>query len=205
MALALAELASLRERYLEKHPKIIEKRSSIEALQESLKNAENRIFDSIMNKAKLAKATDVQLAGVLTIRKSEQQSMNQKSIEYNNLSRTATQSETMFNLALQRQKETELQEKDIVQNMHVIDLATAQMNPIKPKKFLTAFLGIIGGLGAGFGLAFFVNFLDDSIKSQEDIETYLKLPFLGYVPNIKTTSIIERDLQAHLHLSLIHI
>jgi len=54
-------------------------------------------------------------------------------------------------------------------------------------------------LGAGFGLAFFVNFLDDSIKSQEDIETYLKLPFLGYVPNIKTTSIIERDMQAHLH------
>ena len=83
--------------------------------------------------------------------------------------------------------------------MHVIDLATAQMHAVKPKKLLTAFLGLIGGLGAGFGLAFFVNFLDDSIKSQEDIESYLKLPFLGYIPNIKTTSIIERDMQAHLH------
>ena len=199
LALAEAELASLLERYLEKHPKIIEKRSAIEVLKTSLISAEKRIFDSIMNKAKLAQATDTQLAGVLTIRKSEQQSMNQKSIEYNNLSRTATQSETMYNLALQRLKETELQEKDIVQNMHVIDLAIAQMYAVKPKKLLTAFLGIIGGLGAGFGLAFFVNFLDDSIKSQEDIESYLKLPFLGYIPNIKTTSIIERDLQAHLH------
>ena len=36
-----------------------------------------------------------------------------------------------------------------------------------------------------------MNFLDDSIKSQEDIETYLKLPFLGYVPNIKTSSIMN--------------
>ena len=36
--------------------------------------------------------------------------------------------------------------------------------------------------------------LDDSIKSQEDIEGYLNLPFLGYIPNIKTNSIIERDL-----------
>ena len=199
LALAEAELASLLERYLEKHPKIIEKRSAIEVLKSSLISAEKRIYDAIMNKAKLAQATDTQLAGVLTIRKSEQQSMNQKSIEYNNLSRTATQSETMYNLALQRLKETELQEKDIVQNMHVIDLATAQMYAVKPKKLLTAFLGIIGGLGAGFGLAFFVNFLDDSIKSQEDIESYLKLPFLGYIPNIKTTSIIERDMQAHLH------
>ena len=49
------------------------------------------------------------------------------------------------------------------------------------------------------GLAFFVNYLDDSIKSQDDIETYLRLAFLGYIPNIKTNSMLERDLQAHLH------
>ena len=41
LALALAELASLRERYLEKHPKIIEKRSSIEALQNHSKTQRN--------------------------------------------------------------------------------------------------------------------------------------------------------------------
>jgi len=199
LALAEAELAELLKRYLDKHPKVIEKRGKIESLEEGLANSEKRIFDSILNKAELAKATAMNLNGVLEIRKSEQQGMNQKSIEYYALEREAKQSETLYNLALQRLKETELQEKDIVQNMHVIDLATAQMAPIKPKKMLTLFLGIVGGLGAGFGLAFFVNFLDDSIKSQDDVEAYLKLPFLGYIPNIKTTSIIERDLQAHLH------
>ena len=199
LALAKAELAELLKRYLDKHPKVIEKRGKIESLEEGLANSEKRIFDSILNKAELAKATAMNLNGVLDIRKSEQQGMNQKSIEYYALEREAKQSETLYNLALQRLKETELQEKDIVQNMHVIDLATAQQDPIKPKKMLTLFLGIVGGLGAGFGLAFFVNFLDDSIKSQDDVEAYLKLPFLGYIPNIKTTSIIERDLQAHLH------
>ena len=199
LALAEAELAELAKRYLDKHPKVIEKRGKIESLKEGLANSERRIFDSILNQAKLAAATALSLQGVLVIRKSEQQGMNQKSIEYYALEREAKQSETMYNLALQRLKETELQEKDIVQNMHVIDLATAQMAPIKPKKMLTLFLGLVGGLGAGFGLAFFVNFLDDSIKSQEDVESYLKLPFLGYIPNIKTTSVIERDLQSHLH------
>ena len=199
LALAEAELAELLKRYLGKHPKVIEKRGKIESLEEGLGNSEKRIFDSILTQAQLAEATALSLQGVLTIRKSEQQGMNQKSIQYFALEREAKQSETMYNLALQRLKETELQEKDIVQNMHVIDLATAQMVPIKPKKMLTLFLGIVGGLGAGFGLAFFVNFLDDSIKSQEDVESYLKLPFLGYIPNIKTTSVIERDLQSHLH------
>src|SRR5690242_21704702 len=73
------------------------------------------------------------------------------------------------------------------------------MNPVKPRVVLTLFLGVIGGLGVAIGLAFFVNYLDDSIKSQDDVETYLRLPFLGYVPNIKTNSVVERDLQAHLH------
>jgi capsular exopolysaccharide synthesis family protein len=31
------------------------------------------------------------------------------------------------------------------------------------------------------------------------VETYLRLPFLGYIPNIKTNSVVERDLQSHLH------
>ena len=199
LALAEAELAELLKRYLDKHPKVIEKRGKIESLKEGLASSERRIFDSILNQAKLAMATALSLQGVLVIRKSEQQGMNQKGIQYYALEREAKQSETLYNLALQRLKETELQEKDIVQNMHVIDLATAQMAPIKPKKMLTLFLGIVGGLGAGFGLAFFVNFLDDSIKSQDDVESYLKLPFLGYIPNIKTTSVIERDLQSHLH------
>ena len=199
LALAEAELAELLKRYLDKHPKVIEKRGKIESLEEGLASSERRIFDSILNQAKLAMATALSLQGVLVIRKSEQQGMNQKGIQYYAFEREAKQSETLYNLALQRLKETELQEKDIVQNMHVIDLATAQMAPIKPKKMLTLFLGIVGGLGAGFGLAFFVNFLDDSIKSQDDVESYLKLPFLGYIPNIKTTSVIERDLQSHLH------
>src|SRR6266568_3528025 len=54
-------------------------------------------------------------------------------------------------------------------------------------------------LGVAIGLAFFVNYLDDSIKNQDDIETYLRLSFLGYIPNIKTNSVLERDMQAHLH------
>ncbi|SVB09154.1 uncharacterized protein METZ01_LOCUS162008, partial [marine metagenome] len=120
LALAEAELAELLKRYLDKHPKVIEKRGKIESLEEGLSNSEKRIFDSILTQAQLAEATALSLQGVLTIRKSEQQGMNQKSIQYFALEREAKQSETMYNLALQRLKETELQEKDIVQNMHVI-------------------------------------------------------------------------------------
>ena len=158
VALAESELASLSERYLEKHPKIIEKKSSIAVLKRSLKAAEKSIYNSILNTSQLAEETDIQMEGVLTIRKAEQQSMNQKSIEYNNLNRTAIQSEAMYDLALQRLKETELQAKDIVKNMHIIDLAIPKKGAVKPKRFLVSLIGIVGGLSIGMGLAFFINF-----------------------------------------------
>ena len=133
LALTEAELAELLKRYLEKHPKIIEKRARIESLAARLASSERRIFNSIVTQAQLAAAKALSLKGVLTIRKSEQQAMNQKSIQYYALEREAKQSETLYSLALSRLKETELQEKDIVQNMHVIDKAIAGRK-IRPKK-----------------------------------------------------------------------
>jgi capsular exopolysaccharide synthesis family protein len=83
--------------------------------------------------------------------------------------------------------------------MVLVDPAPTPTGPIKPKVILTVIFGVFAGLVAGIGLAFFVNYLDDSIKSQDDVENTLGLAFLGYVPNIKTNSVVERDLQAHSH------
>src|SRR5437899_12480383 len=134
-------------------------------------------------------------------KKKEQESfeLSQLRIQYDVLSRQADQSKLLYNIVLQRMKETDLTSKDKKQNMRIVDSAVVPLNPIKPRVVLTLFLGVIGGLGVAIGLAFFVNYLDDSIKSQDDVETYLRLPFLGYVPNTKTNSLVERDLQAHVH------
>ena len=124
------------------------------------------------------------------LKKKEQESfeLSQLRIQYDVLSRQADQSKLLYNVVLQRMKETDLTSKDKAQNMRVVDTAVVPRSPVKPRVVLTLFLGLLGGLGVAIGLAFFVNYLDDSIKSQDDIETYLRLPFLGYIPNIKTNS-----------------
>ena len=80
LVLAEAELAELLTRYLEKHPKVVQKRGKIESLKDGVANAEKRVFESIVNKAQLAKATTMSLLIELRQRKSEQQSINQKKV-----------------------------------------------------------------------------------------------------------------------------
>ena len=194
-----AGLANLLKRYKDKWPEVIQVREEIASLKNSIANESERIRKAIHAEADLAKATEATLAA--EVKKKEQDSfeLSNLRIQYDVLHRKAEQSKLLYNIVLGRMKETDLTSKDKTQNMHIVDRAVESRKPVKPRIVLTLILGVVGGFASAFGLAMFVNYLDDSIKSQDDVETYLRLPFLGYIPNIKTNSMLERDLQAHLH------
>jgi capsular exopolysaccharide synthesis family protein len=120
---------------------------------------------------------------------------------YDILKRQADTRIALHNLVLSKMKEIDM---SIVQQeqLNNIIIGSVAIPPVEPAKPNVPLVLVGGGLSAvllAVGLALFVNFLDDSIKSQDDVETYLRLPFLGYVPNIKTNSVVERYLQSHLH------
>ena len=194
-----ALLANLLKRYKDKYPDVIRVREEIASLKDSIRRESQKVRDTIAAGADLAKAKESTMAAELKKKEQESFELSQLRIQYDVLTRQADQSKLLYNIVLQRMKETDLTSKDKKQNMRVVDSAVVPLNPVKPRVVLTLFLGVIGGLGVAIGLAFFVNYLDDSIKNQDDIETYLRLPFLGYIPNIKTNSVLERDMQAHLH------
>ncbi|HOB32711.1 MAG TPA: polysaccharide biosynthesis tyrosine autokinase, partial [Verrucomicrobiota bacterium] len=58
----------------------------------------------------------------------------------------------------------------------------ADERPVKPKKGLNIALGIIIGLVVGVGLAFFIEYLDISVKTIDDVERTLQAPVLGVIP-----------------------
>jgi polysaccharide biosynthesis transport protein len=194
-----ALLANLLKRYKDKYPDVIRIREEIASLKDSIQKESQKVRDAIGAEAELAKAKESSMSAESKKKEQESFELSQLRIQYDVLIRQADQSKLLYNIVLQRMKETDLTSKDKKQNMRVVDSAIVPLNPIKPRVVLSLFLGVIGGLGVAIGLAFFVNYLDDSIKNQDDIETYLRLPFLGYIPNIKTNSVLERDMQAHLH------
>lgn len=85
-------------------------------------------------------------------------------------------------------------------NISIQDRAEAPKVPLKPKKRLNILLAVIFGLLGGIGLAFFFEYLDDTVKGLEDIER-LAWPYLGGVPKIdgkRRMSEAQKDLLAHI-------
>ena len=199
LALQQADLDSLLKVYKEKWPTVAKARESIASLTNSLNQRAQIIIAAINTKATLSKAAEASLVNQVELREKKVLELSRQQIEYAIMNRDAKSKVELLNKVLDRKLETEITSKSKAKNMRVKDFAKDPLKPIKPRILLIIFLGLFGGLGVAVGLAFFVNYLDDSIKSQDDVETYLRLPFLGYVPNIKTNSLVERDLQAHLH------
>lgn len=197
LAVQESALAGITNRYGPKHPNTIAAYDQIQRLRESLTRVAKDVVESIDQAASQAQSKMDSAKGLLAEAENRQTELNDLKINYEVLSRKAEKNKEFYNLVLKAVKETQLSQNDKILNVRVIDSALAPLNPIKPRKSLTLALGVLGGLAVGVGLAFFINYLDDSIKSQDDVETYLRLPFLGYVPNIKTNSVVERDLQAH--------
>ena len=66
--------------------------------------------------------------------------------------------------------------------VEIVDTAKPGMRPVRPNKPLNIALGIIIGLIVGIGLAFFIEYLDTSVKTIDDVERTLQSPVLGVIP-----------------------
>jgi polysaccharide biosynthesis transport protein len=66
--------------------------------------------------------------------------------------------------------------------VEIVDRAVPGLRPVRPNKPLNIALGVIIGLVVGVGLAFFIEYLDTSVKTIDDVERSLQCPVLGVIP-----------------------
>lgn len=77
------------------------------------------------------------------------------------------------------------------QNVHVLDRAVMPSAPISPKVPLNTAIAFFLGLMVSIFIAFIIEYLDDTIKTPEDIEKYLGLAVIGTIPLV-TEEILEK-------------
>lgn len=72
-----------------------------------------------------------------------------------------------------------------IENVQIVDKAVIPDKPEKPKKLLNIVVAFVLGLMVGVGIAFFIEYLDNTIKTPDDVEKYLELPVLAVIPDLE--------------------
>jgi capsular exopolysaccharide synthesis family protein len=122
--------------------------------------------------------------GALNTQKSEALGLNRKGIEYSVLSREAESNRQVYESLLQRTKETGISGELKSSNIRVVDSAEVPGRPVLPVRQRDLSVAAINGLVLALGLVFLFEYLDNRIKSPQELRTHLGLPFLGMIPAI---------------------
>jgi succinoglycan biosynthesis transport protein ExoP len=87
-----------------------------------------------------------------------------------------------LNTLLQRQRELQVSSVDKSNDVTISTYSRLPKTPIGPQRLRNIFVAFLLSLGAGIGLAFLLDFLDDTVKTVDDIDRYLHLPALALIP-----------------------
>lgn len=183
---AEANIQDLSKKYGKKHPSMIKANEELKLLNERKRQEINRIIATIKNEYELARANELSLQGALSKSKSEAIKLNEKYIQYGVLAREAETNKQLYDALMKGVKEQSVTGE--LQNLRiwVVEKAKKPGSPVKPNKVLNVLLGIIIGLVGGGGLAFFFEYLDNTVKTPEELESRFGQAVLGVVPLLES-------------------
>lgn len=131
------------------------------------------------------KAREKQLKKILTDYESELQKLPGQELELARLLRSRDVNNKIYSVLLEKREEARITEAGKVGTIYVIDMAEAPKSPVKPKKMRNFAISLLLGLILGVGMAFFLDSLDNSLKTQSEVENLLQLPVLTRIPVIQ--------------------
>ncbi len=102
-----------------------------------------------------------------------------------------TEAETkkqIFDLIAKTMNEVQLSAELMTNNVLVLDEAVPPLFPVSPRKRINLLIGTVVGMFCGLAAVFFLDYLDNTIRTPEDVEKYLGTSVLGVVPKIQTVA-----------------
>jgi len=186
------DCSALNERYLPDHPKLATCLQKVNEARRDLIHELENVVRSAQLELTEALAKERNLQALLDATKAEAFEVNKRQIEFDRIKREADNNQRLYDMVLKRLKDTELSGMLRTSNARILDAARPNPAPIRPRVRNNLMLGLLLGLVGGLGLAFVLEQLDSTVKSQSDVENKVGLPFLGVLPRVA----VERDAPA---------
>lgn len=185
--------ASLEAEYQDKrtllkpeHPDMISLRSRIDELTRQINREASQVSsgrnNSLLAEFRAAQAAESALQGRVNALKGSVLDLRGRSIRYTILQRDVDTNRALYEALLQRFKEVGVAGGIGASPVSIVDRADVPGGPYKPNLMMNLAIGLLAGLLGGLGLAMLLEFVNDTIKTRDDVRNKLRLACLGAVP-----------------------
>jgi polysaccharide biosynthesis transport protein len=177
-----SQYADALAQYGPNFPKVQRLQAQLKEFDQSIEKEKQKILDVLESDYHEAQQREALLTHALDQQKAETNQMAGKLVEYNILKREAEANKTLYEGLMTKLKETAISLGLRSSNIRVVDPAMVPSTPARPAKTRNVALAFLVGLVGGIGLALMREYLDNTVKSPDDVETLSRLPSLAVVP-----------------------
>ncbi len=176
------DLSRLKEKYKEAHPEVQKVQAQIEQVQKARAARANQIVAGLDAEYVQIQKREGELRLAIESQKSQAASQSRKVTELDTLKKEADSAKSLYEVLLQKLNETNIAASIRNNNASIVERATPPPTPIRPDKRKLAAIALALGIVAGIGLVLVRDYLDNTIKSPDEVERYLHLDLLAAVP-----------------------
>lgn len=193
-----AERNQLGTKFTSNYPKMQQLDSQISRLKGAITAQREQLLTGLKAKALAIAEEEKNLREELEQQKSQTFELSKRQVQYNVLNRELTTSRDLLQNVLRQIKETSLAVESNSSNVSVVDYAMIPETPSYPRKRLYVLGGLLAGLLFGIAVALALSYLDNTVRTPDDVISRLKVPALGVVPGFES----EKDQPERLKIGV---
>jgi len=179
---AKRRVAELSKRYGAKHPQMLSASTDLKQVEQELQAQVKNVASGIESTFLAAKDAERSLRNQIANVKRRLQSVGRKEFPLRELEREVEANRQLYEVFLNRGKEADEAGTLETVNARVIDVAIPASYPDEPKKKKIVLIAIMFSGMFAAGIILLLDFLDNTIKTPDDVEERLRVPMLGHLP-----------------------
>jgi len=163
-------------------PKVLRLQAQLKEIDDAADKEKKSVIVRLESEYREAHQREELLTQALDQQKAEVNQMSERMVQYSILKREAEANKALYDGLLTKLKEAGISAGLRSSNIRVVDPAMVPTYPSRPAKTRNIVLSFVIGLVGGIGLALLREYMDNTVKSPDDIETLSRLPSLAVVP-----------------------
>lgn len=172
--------------YTPEWPAVKKIEAQLKPLEAEVTKAPVELIAAMKSRFEAAAAREASLRQSYNSQRGTTTQQTRDKIEMTAISQEIETNKQYLNTLLQRKRELDVTKADRPNEVSVENTSRYPHEPVGPARFRNIILAFILSFAAGVGLAFLLDFLDDSVKTVDDVDRYIHLPALALIPDIST-------------------